>query len=217
MIKIISSSSLTFVILLLLLGGSAFAQAVSFQDSLKIIESKTHYTTKKNEANLISCIATVENYSKKSWDELVFEVQYFNSEKELIDTTTEYDYSITIPAHDTITVRVTGSAIHEAHEYQTHKVRITSATPKRCNDPAPKKSNKKKTSLLINILISWTPMLILIAVWIFFMHKYQGRESPQKKILELQEKQCELVEQQNALFGQLIEAIKSKIQNQHDK
>lgn len=217
MTKIISSSLVTLATLFLLLGHPVFAQDVSFQDSLKIVDSKIHYSTNKNEANLISCIGTLENLSNKSWNELVFEVQYFNSENQLIDTTSEYDYSITIPAHDTIAFRVTGHAIHEASDYQAHKVRITSATPESRNDPASSKSKRKRISVFIDILISWTPMLILIAVWIFFMRKYQGKKSPQRKILELQEKQCKLVEQQNALFEKLIEAIKNKAQDQQDK
>lgn len=201
---------------LLLVVHPVFAQDVSFQDSLTIVDSKIHYSANKNEAHLISCIGTVENHSNKSWNELVFEVQYFNSEDQLIDTTSEYDYSIVIPAHDTIAFRVTGHAIHEASEYQTHKVRITSATPESCNDPAPSKSKRKRINIFIDILISWTPMLILIAVWIFFMRKYQGKKSPQRKILELQEKQCKLVEQQNALFEKLIEVIENKAQDQQN-
>ena len=36
------------------------------------------------------------------------------------------------------------------------------------------KPAKEGGSVLLNILISWFPMLLLIAVWIFFMRQMQG-------------------------------------------
>ncbi len=108
-----------------------------------------------------------------------------------------------VPAHDKITFRVRGGADREINEYKTHKVRITSAKPISCNY-----SSKKKKSALLELFISWTPMLLLIAVWIFFMRKYQGKNSPQKRIIELQKRQCELIEKQNTLFEKLVDAVK---------
>ena len=42
------------------------------------------------------------------------------------------------------------------------------------NNVVIKTGPSKKRSLLIDILISWFPMLLLIGVWIFFMRQMQG-------------------------------------------
>lgn len=46
-----------------------------------------------------------------------------------------------------------------------------------------------------NILISWTPMIILIGVWIFFM----------KKLRMPQSKQIDYLKRQNELMAQYVE------------
>ena len=197
-----------FVILTLFFSINAIASSSkpSFQDSLKIVESKFHYSSKKDEYNFVTCLGTVENNSDKSWDEIVFQVQYFNSQNELIDTATDYNYSMVVPANDKITFRIRAGADRGQEEYKTHKIRITSAKLASCNSV-----KRKKKSAFMEILISWTPMLILIAVWIFFMRKYQGKNSPQKKIIEIQERQCKLVQEQNILFEKLVGAVNKRL------
>ena len=176
-----------------------------FEDDLAVTETKVNYS-KVEGYGYISCIGKIQNKSNVKYDELVFEVQFFNSNNELIDTITEYNYDLVVPADDEIAFRVKGGADKDKSEYQNHQVKITSARP-----IVPYTSKKSFTNnTIVKILISWGPMLLLIAVWIFFMKKQQGKGSPQKKIIEIQEKQCLLVEEQNKLFQQLIEVIDKK-------
>ncbi len=182
----------------------ANSEQLDFNNSLSITSSQLHFS-KFKDFDYVSCIGKLKNTSNIAWDEPVIEIQFFNKENELIDTFTEYIYGMVIPANDTIAFRIKDNADKPITNYKSHKVKITSAQPViKCS------SEKKKTNTLYKILISWFPMFLLIGVWIFFMRQYQGKNSPQKKILEIQKNQFELLQKQNELFEKLIETIKNK-------
>ncbi len=183
---------------------SAETKLPDFNESLSITGSELHHSEFKG-YNYISCIGKLKNSSNTPWEELVLEVQFFNSNNELVDTFTEYIYGTVVPAKDYAAFRIRDVADKNIKEYQNHKVRVTSARP-----VIKYKRTKSKSKTFTKIFISWFPMLLLIAVWIFFIRKYQGKNSPQKKIIELQEKQYLLIEDQNLLFEKLIKAIKDK-------
>ena len=173
----------------------------NFQESLKVTDSRIHFSSCENR-NSVSCIGTIKNSSAEVWEEVEIEVQYFNKENSLIDTATEYIYGLVVPANDTATFRVREEADKSESEYHSHKVRITSATT---NTNKPPSRTKNKT--LTNVLISWTPMMLLIAVWIIFMRKYSGKNSPQRATMGILKEQVELIKEQNSLFKDLIQVI----------
>ncbi len=173
---------------------------INFQESLKIIDSKIHFSSSENH-NSISCIGTIQNNSGLYWDELVIEVQYFNKENTLIDTITEYYYDLVVPANDKAAFRIKGVADKSASEYIDHKARITTA--KVYNKPQKKTKNKALTKMLI----SWAPLLFLIAIWIIFMKKLSGKNSPQREMMATQKELIELIKEQNSLFKNLVEVI----------
>ncbi len=161
--------------------------------------------SKVNEYGYVSCIGYVLNNSNVTWEALTFEVQFFNSKGELIDTFTENIYDLVIPPNEKIAFRIKNEADKSIEQYQSFKVRITSA--QQMTRSKPKNTNK---NTIKEIIISWLPMLLLIGVWIFFMIKLGGNKSPQKKIIEIHEKQYLLIEEQNKLFEKLINTIKEK-------
>jgi ATP-dependent Zn protease len=183
-------------------GTRAHAYDDTAPDLLHITDSTITFNTYDN-YNEITCVGNIENTSNVPISEIVFQVQYFNATGNLIDTVTGYDYSYVVPAKQVIAFRVNDTAARtNSEEYVSHQVIITSAKQER-----PSKTNNK---FMTNLLISWGPILLLIAVWLFILRKYQGKNSPQKKILELQKQHYELIEKQNELFSELIETIKNK-------
>ncbi len=190
------------------------AESPNFQKSLKITDSKIHFSSGES-SNFVSCMGTIQNSSTLVWEELVIEVQYYNKENDLIDTITEYNYGLVVPANDAATFRIRDTADKNESEYYSHKVRITSA---RTDSYTPPRTQPRRTKSkpLTQILISWTPMLILIAVWIIFMRKYSGKNSPQRATMGILKDQVELIKEQNSLFKNLIEVIANhtaKIEN----
>lgn len=59
-------------------------------------------------------------------------------------------------------------------------------------------------------LISWFPFLILIVAWGFFINRYSGKKSPQKKTLLLIEEQNKLFEQLNTHLKQIADSVKNR-------
>ena len=171
--------------------------------SLDITSSNINFT-KRGNYNEITCVGKVANKLNIPIKEVVFQVQYFNDSGDLVDSVTGYDDSYIVPANGEIAFRVSDTASRSLKEdYVSHKVIITSA-----KQDLP--SAKNKRNFIIELLISWGPMLILIAVWLFCIRKYHGKNSPQNRIIEIQEKQYELIKKQNELFADLIEVIKNK-------
>ncbi|MBI5096559.1 MAG: hypothetical protein HZB32_02740 [Nitrospirae bacterium] len=163
------SNCIAAAILSLILASFSLAEVESefnFDNVLKITKSETHFSEGPN-CRYITCIGEIQNLTDDFWKRLVVEVKYFNSNGLLIDTETESLYSYALQPKDTITFRVRIQADRDSSEYSSHAVRITSAD--RENRNGSQNSSKRKSSLVSSILINWTPMFILIGVWIFFM------------------------------------------------
>ena len=202
-------SYLIAAVLILVLASSSIADTepdVNFDDVFKIIKSETNFTEGPN-CKYITCLGEIQNLTNEVWESPTVEVKYFDSNGLLIDTETENLYSYILQANDTIPFRVRIQADRDASEYSSHSARVTWADRK--INYSSQDSPKKKSSLITNILINWTPMLILIVVWVFFMWHLTRKRSPQAKSVELLKEQAILLERNNQLFERLVNAVES--------
>lgn len=99
---------------------SAFRPSESFS----IVESKVHYGIEKDIPN-VSCIGTIRNNTDTAWEDLHFQVRFFNLAGQLIDTLSDSDYSLVVQPHSEGAFRVRGLADKSADQYATHKVEVT--------------------------------------------------------------------------------------------
>ena len=58
----------------------------------------------------------------------------------------------------------------------------------------------------------WAPILFITVVFLWFIRKYAGKNSPQQRGFLLVEKQNKLFTQQNAYLKSIAESIKNKQQ-----
>ena len=168
------------------------------------ISNTTFHFSEGERCSYISCIGQIENNSDETYENLVIEVNYFNNNGDLIDTITDELYASVLGPYKTITFRVRDSADKSADQYSKHSVKLTSAD-KMCVDDYENTSDFK--GLFWRLFISWGPMFLLIAVWIFFILRLRSKKSPQGQSLALLSKQLELLEEQNSLFSKLINSI----------
>jgi len=138
----------------------------------------------------------------------VVEVKYFDQQGKKIDVVTQHLYGIVVPAKEEVDFRVRDQADKTKANYVTSSARIVSAEEK-CSP----KRKKKKHSLIVELLISWGPMLLLIGVWLLFMKKYNGKSSPQKQSLLILEQQTKLLKQQ----AEAIERIANVVEERKDE
>lgn len=164
-------------------------------DVLKISETVFSYSQEASR-NLITTIGTIKNTTNATAEELVVEVKYFDRDKTLIDSVTQPLYGIVVPPGQQVSFRVRDSADKPKTAYASSVARIASAEQRVSKQP-PAKNN---SSFLTDIFISWAPMLLLIAVWIYFMRKMNRKDSPQKKTLDL-------IEKQNATLARQLEVL----------
>jgi hypothetical protein len=128
----------TWIALILILGGlmlipmgsifyeEFYKRGTAFQHSasISVVESKIHYGVEKESA-YISCIGTLRNRSDVTWQELHFQVRFFDASGALIDTLSDHDYSLVLLPHSDAPFRVRGRADKTADQYVSHKVEVT--------------------------------------------------------------------------------------------
>ena len=63
---------------------------------------------------------------------------------------------------------------------------------------------------LLDLLINWFPMLLLIAVWIFFMRKFLGPDGPFQRTLAERKRHNEALEKILARIDARLQKIEDK-------
>lgn len=170
-------------------------------DLLKISETVFSYSQEVGR-NLITTLGTINNTTNARAEELVVEVKYFDRNKVLIDSVTQPLYGLVIPPGQQVSFRVRDSADKPKAAYASSVARVVSAEQR----VSVQRQAKGNRSYLADIFISWGPMLLLIAVWIYFMRKMNRKDSPQKKSLDLAEIQNATLARQLEVFERLAVA-----------
>jgi ATP-dependent Zn protease len=182
-------------------GCDAYEQTEQLASKLTISDTSLNFS-QADGFGTISIMGTIKNQSKFQAEDLVIEVKYFDQQGKKSDVVTQTLYGIVVPPSQEVDFRVRDQADKSKEFYVTSSARIVSAQPK-CLP----KSKTKKNSLIVELLISWGPMLLLIGVWIFAMKKYSGKNSPQKQSLSILEKQTEIISQQAGAIERIANAV----------
>jgi len=176
---------------------------IDFSSIFKITKSEMHFSQGRN-CNFITCMGEIRNLTSDVWENLVVEVKYFDSNEVLIDTETEHLYENVLRGKDTTSFRIRVPADREATEYVNHASRITWAEKRQSYVPS--KKTKKKSSNWFNVFLSWMPMLLLIAVWIFYMRKMR---SPQNKTIDFLKNQNEISRKNNEIMERIALSLET--------
>lgn len=192
-------SGLAVLFCLAVIVTSAQAGTVAKDGVLSVLEQVQSYE-ENGGYKTISVVGKIKNNSSSYVNNVIIESQFFNEKGELIDATTEEQYSLIVPPNETIAFSVSKQAIHEKSDYSSNKVRITYAEIK-------SSCNTKKDNWLINLLISWAPLIILMAAWVIVVIRFQ-KKSPQAKTLALIEQQNDLIKKNVEQFKEFLEVVR---------
>ena len=174
---------------------AACGQRLPFDPAtISITDTSLTYTQGEGPA-FVTTIATIKNSSESLIEDIVVEVKYFNADKKLIDVVTQPIYGLVVPASQEVAFRVRDLADKPKTAYVSNSIRVVSAEQRATQQPKPKQSSFSWADLLA----SWGPMLLLIAVWVFFMRRMNKKGSPQVRTVEL-------IEKQNAVLERLASA-----------
>jgi ATP-dependent Zn protease len=158
----------------------------------------------KERAPTLFALVNVKNSSDASAYNIVLEAKFLDSANKVVDVITQENYGIVVPAGKDVLLKLRDSISGAQASYSKVEVRVLSAdfrAPKSASGSANPNNTK---NAMIEFLISWGPMLLLIAVWIYMMRKYSN--GYQNKVLQFMDKQNELIAKQAAALEQIATA-----------
>lgn len=91
--------------------------------SLEVISSSLK-TFECEGTKCLAIVGIIENTSDQVWNNVFFHVDFYDSNDQLIDTFSDRDSDIVIPARSKTTFRVVRIATNERSAYSSHKVSI---------------------------------------------------------------------------------------------
>jgi hypothetical protein len=129
----------------------------------------------------VTTLGTITNPAPLCVEDIVLEVQYFDSAGARIDSATQPLYGVAIPSGGSAAFKVTDPAVHPKQDYASTKVRLVSV-----GERVTRSSRPRETPLPLQLLFNCAPILLLIAVWIFFMRRLRGQQAKAQNLTERQ-------------------------------
>ena len=96
------------------------------ESNLEVEKSQIHFTP-DDRGGYISVIGTIRNTGNTTWEDVHFEVRFYDADDNLIDTISENDYDLVALSNDVTAFRIRGRADKPQQLYTRHEVRIKKA------------------------------------------------------------------------------------------
>ncbi len=189
------------------LGTSAFARCVPHVGSpvndTSMLEVKVSAMDVSLDAGhrMVTTLGTITNPSANCFQNVVLELQFFDAARNHIDTVVEPMEGLLVPAGQTVEFRVREPASKEASSYATQSVRLVDA------DVRWTKAQELPRNAIVDVLLSWGPMLLLIGVWVYFVKRQSGQKSIQSRMFAVMEKQLEVAQAQSLAIQKAAAAL----------
>ena len=142
----------------------------------------------------VSALAELKNASDLRVSDLVVEARFLDASGKLMDASTEALYGVSIAPNEKAAVRVDTRAMRPPSSYASAEMRVVDASMVR---PEPLDS---RHNVAWNLLVSWGPMALLLAVWLWIARRYS---------VGYQKRYAELIEEQNQLLKRQVAALEA--------
>lgn len=162
-----------------------------------------------SEETHIFTLGIVRNHGEYPLMDVMLEIRYFDPEGKMIDTASMGLYSTVIQPGDTAAFKAQSLAIKNASKYASQEIKVVSGYVDRpiISEPKSKAEPPNKwANIGLNLLISSFPILLLIAVWIYYIRKISGKNSHQCQTMELFQQQTELLQRQADALERLADS-----------
>ena len=174
-------------LLTLLVASTALAQEpVSYE-----IEETSMVWQHVDDKNYIFSIGRLVNTGSEPIKSPIIEIQFLDENGELVDVGAEYMYNTTLQPGESVAFRAQTYAVVVQGDYVSQELRLRLQRSKPPCDRDGENSGKQQRGVFAQLLISSFPILLLIGVWIWFIRKLGGKESPQERSMELAAEQNE--------------------------
>jgi hypothetical protein len=98
-----------------------------YRDQIEVTDVEIKFSDNSNCGQKVLVLGTITNSSDVSWDEIVFDIQFYDANNNFIDTDQEEKYSFMILANDTSKFKVSMPRDFPAEMYDSCKIRVLSA------------------------------------------------------------------------------------------
>jgi ATP-dependent Zn protease len=201
--------------IIIIYGTSTVHGAISESPKLQVIQSSISFV-QHNSVTYVTSIGKIKNNTDYNISDIVLEAQFFDGQKNLIDVASENLYYVNVSPHDEIAFKLQTTAATRNDDYSSQSVRVIGMTEEKpCTSSGTNQSRSKK-NVWLNMLINWFPLLLLLALWMLFMRRYAGKNSPQHKTINLIEEQNSLFTHQNKLLERIAYAVEGRTKNDNN-
>jgi len=138
---------------------------------------------------VITTLGTLKNASDACFSQLVAEVKYYDAKGTLIDVVTRPMYGLVVQSSKEVAFRVRDDADKPKDAYASSSIRVIAAEVKNSGKTSP-----TQKQYWMDLFVSWGPMLMLIAVWLIFMRRFNGSKSVPQRSLAMLERQVQTLE-----------------------
>jgi ATP-dependent Zn protease len=166
--------------------------------SVQVVEA-TVQTAKMDGPLFVTVLGEFKNTTGSKIGNLVVEAKLIDASGKVVDVLSQPVYGLVVPAGQQVAFRIQGPAAVKESLYAGVRARVVSAE---AHAPSAPRAAKQESNRFVDFLVSWGPMLLLIAVWIFLARKYSGKGSTQDKMLNA-------IGEQNVLLAKQISAIEA--------
>ncbi|MDX1432358.1 MAG: FxLYD domain-containing protein [Gammaproteobacteria bacterium] len=148
--------------------------------------------------NAVTIRGELENTHDHAVSDVVVEVRFLNSEGRVLDTETQELRAVVVPAGGSAALEVETVSNLTAAEIDSHAVEVKYAELKpRCREVPTTTAH-----VMLNILVSWFPMLLLIAIFVWV-----AKRSKTLRFLEQQTSHLDSIANETRRVGDLLEAL----------
>ena len=100
-----------------------------YRDQIKVLQSEIKFGEYDGRPSVV-VIGTVNNTSNVDWEDIHFEVKFFDHQDKLADVMNERVFRIAVSANDHSTFKVSSYREFPEDKYVSHKIRVTCAKEK---------------------------------------------------------------------------------------
>ena len=168
----------------------------------------------------VTVLGELKNVTAIPVSDLVVEAKLLDAQDQLVDVLTEPVYGIVVMPGEQVAFRIHGLGTATRASYAKVQARVTSGEtlrPVKAKAAAPAGWYQRWGK---NLLFSWGPMVLLLAVWFALMRYGAGRKSPTNRTMDLMaeqvaqfQRQIDVLGEQNALMARQAVALETLAQH----
>ena len=152
----------------------------------------------------LTVLGKATNTGHRKLDHAVFEARFFDASGKLIDAFNDSTFSLGLLPGQEIMVRISDQARYAPDRYASAQIRLASGKFENVEPPSDSTCHSGIPAILIQLFMSWGPILMLIGVWLWLI-KRSNASNYQNRLIDLMKEQNQTLERQAAAIEKIAQ------------